>query len=130
MSRTELQELKAAIRDFQRVDIVLSRCSVDELAEIIDTANNLFSGLPLRWVAGVVSKELDRREREGSEPGLLRLPVHRFSVQELCGFNQALRVWLRREPNPNIQDFLQQAFAIALGNLSSRFQILQEAYGE
>jgi hypothetical protein len=81
----------------------------------------------MTWIAGAVAKELDRRERDGAEAGMIRLPVDRFSVAELCRFNQALRVWLRSETNPNIQNFLQQAFTIALGNLSARFQILHEA---
>lgn len=128
--QTELKELKAAIRDFQRIDIVLSKCTIDELAEVVDHANHLLLGRPMTWVAGVVAKELDRRERDGAEPGMVRLPVDRFSVQELCRFNHMLRIWLRRETNPNIQNFLNQCFEIAMCNLTGRFQALHEASGQ
>ncbi len=126
-TNAEYRELKAAIREYRRVDIILSTFTIDELAEVFDTANSLLSGNPLTWIAGAVSKELNRREREGAEPGMVRLPIDRFSVDELCLFNQGLRVWLRSEPSPNIKNFLHQVFAIAMVNMSSRFQNVYEA---
>lgn len=123
----ELLEIKNAVRDFRRIDIVLSRCSVDELAEIVDKSNHLLHGFPLRWVAATVAKELDRREQRGSEPGMVRLPIDRVNVSELCRLNQSLRVWLRTETNPNVRDFLDQVFGIAMCNLNGRFQALHEA---
>lgn len=129
-TQSELKELKAAVRNFQRVDIVLSKFTIDELAEVVDHANHLLMGRPMTWIAGVVAKEIDRREREGAEPGMVRFPVNAFSAPELCRFNHMLRIWLRRETNPNIQNFLNQCFEIAMCNLTGRFQALHEASGQ
>lgn len=123
----ELQELKAAIREFRRVDIILSKCSVDELAKIVDTANSLISGKPLAWVAGAVSRELDRRECDGKEPGMTRLPIDRFSVSEICRLNHALRIWANAETDENIAKFLNQVFAISLSFMAAQYQYLSKA---